>query len=184
MWQLFNTFTQHFAPCAVTVAFSRMYMFTCHACAPYCVLGELSCNYSHWEINLPTHCWILVWHSRHSRASAFGLLPHWEDWVCITWRICSQDEPEQPELLTNCVLMQGETVNVVTWWQTKRQSYKSVFCNTCSISLAVCFPALLTLMGHSMLCISEEDKNEKGATADSVQQRRQYRRQNRQSSSG
>ena len=35
-----------------------------------------------------------------------------------------------------------------------------------------------------MLCISEEDKNEKGATADSVQQRRQYRRQNRQSSSG
>ncbi|CAG5866166.1 unnamed protein product [Menidia menidia] len=30
---------------------------------------------------------------------------------------------------------------------------------------------------------SEEDKNEKGATADSVQQRRQYRRQNQQSSS-
>lgn len=43
---------------------------------------------------------------------------------------------------------------------------------------------LLTLMGRSMLYISEEDKNEKGATADSVQQRRQYRRQNRQSSSG
>lgn len=39
-------------------------------------------------------------------------------------------------------------------------------------------------MGHSMLYISDEDKNEKGATADSVQQRRQYRRQNRQSSSG
>lgn len=56
--------------------------------------------------------------------------------------------------------------------------------------LSVSFPwqpvslVLLTLMGHSMLYISEEDKNEKGATADSVQQRRQYRRQNRQSSSG
>ena len=47
-----------------------------------------------------------------------------------------------------------------------------------------CFTALLVLMRHSMLYISEEDKNEKGATADSVQQRRQYRRQNQQSSSG
>lgn len=34
------------------------------------------------------------------------------------------------------------------------------------------------------LSISDEDKNGKGATADSVQQRRQYRRQNQESSSG
>lgn len=56
--------------------------------------------------------------------------------------------------------------------------------------------ALCQYLFHDTLCftgsantdgtlyISEEDKNEKGATADSVQQRRQYRRQNRQSSSG
>lgn len=35
-----------------------------------------------------------------------------------------------------------------------------------------------------LLCISEEEKLGKGSTADSVQQRRQYRRQNQQSSSG
>lgn len=40
---------------------------------------------------------------------------------------------------------------------------------------------LLTLLG---LFLSDEDKNGKGATTDSVQQRRQYRRQNRESSSG
>lgn len=35
-----------------------------------------------------------------------------------------------------------------------------------------------------MVYITDEDKNEKGATTDSVQQRRQYRRQNQESSSG
>lgn len=39
----------------------------------------------------------------------------------------------------------------------------------------------LTRTGHF---VSDEDKNEKGATTDSVQQRRQYRRQNQESSSG
>lgn len=46
----------------------------------------------------------------------------------------------------------------------------------------LCFTASANTDGT--LYISEEDKNEKGATADSVQQRRQYRRQNRQTSSG
>lgn len=58
-------------------------------------------------------------------------------------------------------------------------SVKSVTFPWRSVSLV-----LLSLMEQLMLYISEEDKNEKGATADSVQQRRQYRRQNRQSSSG
>lgn len=37
---------------------------------------------------------------------------------------------------------------------------------------------------NGTLSISDEDKNGKGATVDSVQQRRQYRRQNQESSSG